>query len=127
MAIRGVLAIWDNVTVVSYADITTEAADGVHVASADTVSITNHGNITTDATDTAYANAIDVIAGGDVTIVNDGDILAYSNYGNYYVYAVNAVSFTGSITIENQEGGTILGSAYSENGYGVHAVAYEAM
>ena len=44
------MAIWDNVTVVSYADITTEAADGIFAASDYDVSITNHGNITTDAT-----------------------------------------------------------------------------
>ena len=60
-----------------------------------------------------------------MTIVNDGDILAYSNYGSDYVAAVYAYSLSGTVTIENQEGGTILGSAYDGNGYGVDAFGYD--
>ncbi len=117
----GIVAIWDNVTVISYADITTEAADGIYAASDYTVSVTNHGNITTDATLDSTANAIDAIAFGDVTVVNDGSILAYSNYGDQNVTAVSAVSLYGITSVDNQEGGDILASAYSGDAYGVAA------
>ena len=46
--------------------------------------------------DNSDANAIDVFAVGDVTIVNDGDVLAYSNYGSDYVTAVYVYSTYGT-------------------------------
>lgn len=125
----GVNAAWGgNVGVISYADITTVGADGVHVYGSTSASVGNYGDITTKVTGRAQ-QALDVIAYGDVTVVNGGDILAYSN-GATSVTAVFAKSNHGNVSIDNQATGTITASAYY--GYyggaiGVNAIAYDSV
>lgn len=125
----GVNAAWGgNVGVISYADITTVGADGVHVYGSTSASVGNYGDITTKVTGRAQ-QALDVIAYGDVTVVNGGDILAYSN-GATSVTAVFAKSNHGNVSIDNQATGTITASAYYGfygGAIGVNAIAYDSV
>ena len=120
----GVLADWGgDITVVSHADITTVSADGVQLVSfgSDSNTFSNYGAIITDATGDSSASAIDAwAADGDVTVVNGGYILTYS-HDDSNVMAVDAYSGFGLASVENLEGGSILGSSYYGNAVGVSA------
>jgi outer membrane autotransporter protein len=106
----GVDASWGgNVGVVSYADITTDGADGIHEYGSTSATLTNHGGITTHVT-AAGVNAVDISAYGDVTLVNTDAIYAYAT-GAYSVTAVTAYSSNGNVSIDNQDTGSITASS----------------
>ena len=118
----GVDASWGgNVGVVSHADITTSGADGIQQYGSTSATLTNYGGITTDVTATG-AEAASVSAYGDVTVVNDGPILAYST-GSYAVTALGAYSSHGNVSIDNQAAGTITATANSGTAIAVDAYA----
>jgi len=117
----GIDASWGgNVDVISHADITTAGADGIHEYGSTSATLDNYGSITTHVT-AAGANAADISAYGDVTVVNGGDILAYGT-GSYAVTAVTAYSSHGNVSLDNLDTGTITanstgGSAVAVNTY----------
>jgi len=120
--LMGIDANWGgNVGVTSYADITTQGADGVFAYSASTATVSNEGSITTNVTATG-AKAMDVNAYGDVNVVNNGPVNAYST-GVYDVTAVNAYSTNGNVSVDNQAAGTITATAQDGNAVAVNAYA----
>jgi outer membrane autotransporter protein len=123
--LMGIDANWGgSVGVTSSADITTQGADGIFADSATTATVNNQGSITTNVT-AANAKAIDVTANGDVSVVNNGPVNAYSA-GVYDVTAVNAYSVNGDATVDNQALGTITATAQDGNALAVNASAYTA-
>jgi len=120
--LMGIDANWGgSVGVTSYADITTEGATGIFADSATTATVNNQGSITTNVT-AAGAKAMDVNAYGDVSVVNNGPINAYST-GVYDVTAVNAYSTNGNVSVDNQAAGTITATAQDGNAVAVNAYA----
>jgi outer membrane autotransporter protein len=119
----GVDAAWGGlVDVVSFADITTMGADGIHVYGSTSASLTNNGSISTDITGTPGARAADVSAIGDVTIVNAGNIFAQSTAVED-VTSVGAFSSQGNVSVTNQLTGTIVAQAQDGNAIAVDASA----
>ena len=120
--LMGIDANWGgSVGVTSYADITTEGATGIFADSVTTATVNNQGSITTNVT-AAGAKAMDVNAYGDVSVVNNGPINAYST-GVYDVTAVNAYSTNGNVSVDNQAAGTITATAQDGNAVAVNAYA----
>ena len=121
--LMGIDANWGgNVGVTSYADITTQGADGIFANNATTATVNNQGSITTNVTATG-AKAMDVNAYGDVSVVNNGPISAYST-GVYDVTAVSAYSSNGNVSVDNQAAGTINAAAQDGNAIAVNTYAY---
>jgi outer membrane autotransporter protein len=119
----GVEASWGgNVGVVSNAAITTAGADGVHEYGSTSANFTNTGSITTNVS-APGAIAADIIAYGDVTVVNNGPINAYST-GVYDVTAVSAYSIHGKVSVDNQSAGTITATAQDGNAIALYASSY---
>ena len=119
----GVDASWGgNVGVISHADITTAGADGVHEYGSTSATLNSYGSITTNVT-VAGANAMDISAYGDVTVVNGGDILAYSA-GSYAVTAVTAYSSHGNVSVANLDSGTISAKSTGGGAVAVNASAH---
>jgi outer membrane autotransporter protein len=119
----GVDASWGgNVGVISYADITTVGADGIHAYGSTSATLDNYGSITTNVT-AAGANAVDISAYDDVTVVNGGDILAYST-GGFAVTAVTAYSSHGNVSLDNLDSGTITANSTGGNAVAVNASAH---
>ncbi len=118
----GVDATWGgNVGVTSFADIVTEGADGMHVSGTTSATVDNQGSITTNVT-AADAMALYVYANGDVSIINTGDVLAYSA-GVYDVTAISATSSDGDVLIDNVASGTITAQARDGNAIAVLSFA----
>jgi len=123
--LMGIDANWGgSVGVTSYADITTQGADGIFAYSASTATVNNQGSITTNVT-AAGAKAMDVNAYGDVSVVNNGPVNAYST-GVYDVTAVSAISNDGNALVDNQAVGSITATAQDGNAIAVSAYAYGA-
>ncbi|MEO7068059.1 MAG: autotransporter outer membrane beta-barrel domain-containing protein [Rhodanobacter sp.] len=121
--LMGIDASWGgDVGVTSYADITTEGADGIFASSTSTATVVNQGSVTTDVT-AIGAKAIDVTAYGDISVVNNGAIDAHST-GVYDVTAVSAYSIHGKVSVDNQSLGTIAASAQDGNAIALYASAY---
>ena len=119
----GVEASWGgNVGVITGADITTSGADGIHEYGSTSATLTNTGTITTNVT-APGAVAADVIAYGDVTVVNNGTINAYSTGANA-VTAVSAYSIHGAVSVDNQSAGTITATAQGGNAIALYSSAY---
>jgi outer membrane autotransporter protein len=119
----GVDAAWGGlVDVVSFADITTMGADGIHAYGSTSASLTNNGSISTDITGTPGARAADVSAVGDVTIVNAGNIFAQSTAVED-VTSVGAFSSQGNVSVTNQLTGTIGAQAQDGNAIAIDASA----
>jgi len=122
IGLMGIDADWGgNVSVTTFADITTQGADGIFANSTAAATVNNQGSITTNGTSSG-AKAMDVNAYGDVNIVNNGPINAYSN-GVYDVTAVNAYSTNGNVSVDNQAAGTITATAQDGNAIAVNAYA----
>lgn len=111
----GVDAVWaGDVSVIAYAgtDIVTIGADGIHAFSADgATEVSNFGSIDTTVT-TLDAEALDVGAVYDVTLVNGGNAFAHDTNGTYNVITANVFSISGDISIDNQMDGSLTASAY---------------
>ncbi|HEY8683604.1 MAG TPA: hypothetical protein VIM06_10575, partial [Rhodanobacter sp.] len=121
--LMGIDASWGgNVGVTSYADITTVGATGLFAYGSTSATVNNQGSITTNVT-AAGAKAMDVNAYGDVSVINNGPVNAYST-GVYDVTAVNAYSVYGKVTVDNQAAGTITASAQDGNAIALYASAY---
>ncbi|WP_216840611.1 hypothetical protein, partial [Dyella sp. S184] len=121
--LMGIDANWGgNVGVTSYADITTVGATGIFAYGSTSATVTNNGAITTNVT-APGAEAMDISAYGDVTVVNTGPVKAYST-GAYDVTAVSAYSSHGAVTVENLAAGTITATAQDGNAIAVNATAY---
>jgi len=73
-----------------------------------------------------YANAVDISAYGDVTVVNGGAILAFNNAA-LDVIALVSSSIDGSVSIDNQVSGSITAAAYDGFAIAVYADAYGAV
>jgi len=124
-SLMGIDAQWSgSVGMTSYADITTVGATGIFAYSATTATVNNQGSITTNVT-APGAKAMDVNAYGDVNVVNNGPINAYST-GVYDVTAVNANSVNGDVSVDNQALGAITASAQDGNAIAVNAYALGA-
>jgi hypothetical protein len=116
--VNGITATWGNASVVSYADIGTVDADGVHLASND-ATIANFGAI--DVYTSAYgASAIDASTSEDLTVVNGGSLSVTSASDG--VRAVTTYSGGGDIEIDNLEGASISADA----GFGSDAIYADA-
>jgi outer membrane autotransporter protein len=119
----GVDATWGgNVGVISHATVTTAGADGIHQYGSTSATLSNDGSITTNVT-AAGANAVDISAYGDVGVVNNGPIDAYST-GVYDVTTVSAYSIHGKVTVDNQSAGTISATAQDGNAIALFASSY---
>jgi outer membrane autotransporter protein len=119
----GVEADWGGIVgITSFADISTVGADGIHQYGSTSATLSNYGSIGTNVT-ADDANAVDISAYGDVTVVNDGEILAYGS-GLYDVTAVTAYALTGNISITNQDTGTIIATASDGNAIAVDAYVF---
>ncbi|HEY0199717.1 MAG TPA: hypothetical protein VGC19_14470, partial [Rhodanobacter sp.] len=126
VGLMGIDANWGgNVGVSSYADITTQGADGIFVDSTATATVNNQGSITTGVTADG-SKALDVNAFGDISIINNGAIDAYST-DVYDVTAVNAYSVNGNVSVDNQASGTINATAQDGNAIAMNASAYGAL
>ncbi|HVI26120.1 MAG TPA: hypothetical protein VM576_08010, partial [Xanthomonadaceae bacterium] len=104
----GVDASWPGrATVVSYADIITDSADGIHADSSGAAHITNHGSVTTYV-GVDGVQAVDIVAGGNASFTNTGDVQAYG-YAAYDVTAVRVESdgCGCEVTVDNEAGGVI--------------------
>ena len=124
--LMGIDAAWSgSVGVTSYADITTVGATGIFAYSTTTATVNNQGSISTNVT-AAGAKAMDVNANGDVSVVNNGTINAFST-GVYDVTAVNASSINGNTAVDNQALGTITATAQDGNAIAVNAYALGAV
>jgi outer membrane autotransporter protein len=119
----GVEASWGgNVGVITGADITTSGADGIHEYGSTSASLTNTGTITTNVT-APGAVAADISAYGDVTVVNNGTIDAYSTGANA-VTALSAYSIHGAVSVDNQSAGTIAAIAQGGNAIALYSSSY---
>ncbi len=122
----GIDATWSgSIGVVSHADITTDGADGVHIygsSSGDGATFTNDGSVTTSVT-VEGANAVDIDAYGDVTVVNGGNLSA-EGVGSFDVTTVRAYSVDGVTTIDNLATGTITATATDGNALAVNAFGF---
>jgi len=119
----GIDASWGGmVGITSYADIITDGADGIHQYGSTSATLNNYGSISTSVT-AADANAVDISAYGDLTVVNGGDITATGS-GAYDVTAVTAYSQHGSVRITNQATGTITATASDDDAVGVEAYVF---
>ena len=124
--LMGIDAAWSgSVGVTSYADITTVGATGIFAYSTTTATVNNQGSISTNVT-AAGAKAMDVNANGDVSVVNNGTINAFST-GVYDVTAVNVSSINGNTAVDNQALGTITATAQDGNAIAVNAYALGAV
>ena len=124
--LMGIDAAWSgSVGVTSYADITTVGATGIFAYSTTTATVNNQGSISTNVT-AAGAKAMDVNANGDVSVVNNGTINAFST-GVYDVTAVNVSSINGNTAVDNQALGTIIATAQDGNAIAVNAYALGAV
>jgi len=124
--LMGIDANWSgSVGVTSYADITTVGATGIFAYSTYTATVSNQGSITTNVT-ASGAKAMDINAYGDVSVVNNGPVNAYST-GVYDVTAVNAYSSRGTVSVDNQSAGTITATAQDGNAIAVNASGYSAV
>jgi hypothetical protein len=120
--LMGIDANWGGkVGVTSYADITTQDADGIFAYSASTATVNNQGSITTTSV-AAAAKAMDVNAYGDVNLVNNGSVIA-SSTGVYDVTAVSAYSTNGNVSVDNQALGTIIATAQDGNAIALNTYA----
>ena len=120
--LMGIDANWGgSVGVTSYADITTVGATGLFAYGSTSATVNNQGSITTNAT-AVGAKAMDVNANGDVSVINNGPINAYST-GVYDVTAVNASSTNGDVSVDNQAAGTITAAAQDGNAIAVNSYA----
>ena len=118
----GINANWGgSVGVTSYADITTVGATGIFANSLSTSTVSNQGSVSTKVT-ASNVRAMDVNAYGDVSVVNNGPINAYST-GVYDVTAVNAYSTNGNVTVDNQVAGSITATAQDGNAIAISAYA----
>jgi len=123
--LMGIDANWGGSTgVTSYADITTVGATGLFAYGTTAVTVNNQGSITTNVT-ASGAKAMDVNAYGDVNVVNNGVVNAYST-GVYDVTAVNAASIHGDTAVDNQALGTITATAQDGNAVAIDAYALGA-
>ena len=119
----GVEASWGgSVGVITGADITTSGADGIHEYGSTSASLTNTGTITTNVT-APDAIAAEISAYGDVTVVNNGTINAYSTGANA-VTALSAYSIHGAVSVDNQSAGTITATAQGGNAIALYSSAY---
>ena len=120
----GVLSTWGgNATVVNHADIHTDYADGIAIASDDTATVLNYGDIY------AYGggdyNAIDAYASNDVLVLNAGELATVGADGQAAI-TVLAHSVDGDAIVDNDGGisASTTGSAaigvvaYSDGAYG---------
>jgi hypothetical protein len=120
----GISSFWGgDATVINYADINTNYADGIHMESDGTGTVENHGSIDTYAGSDNYTSAIDVYAVGDVTITNDGTLNTHNNWF-YAVDGIYADSDSGFVTVTNEAGGSIY--ATSDSGFATGINVYYA-
>ena len=111
--VSGISSTWGgDATVVTYAEITTDGADGVYMYSNETATFDNQGVIQTYVS-SAGSNGVDVSAYGDVSVVNGGFVDAY-NFSGYDVYALVASSYAGNVDVDVLEGGAVF--AFSGGG-----------
>ena len=121
--VNGLTAQWGgDVTVLSYADITTDSADGIHQYGSDTATLSSYGDISTYV-GAAGTNAIDLSALNAVSLVLGGSVDAYSDAA-YDVMAVSAESLAGDTTVLVDATGYVSASAYDGNAMGVSASAF---
>ncbi|MET0756138.1 MAG: hypothetical protein ABWY31_08485, partial [Pseudoxanthomonas sp.] len=122
----GVDATWSgSIGIVSNADIATDGADGVHAYGSTAgagATFDNRGSVTTNVTADG-ANAVDIDAYGDVTVLNAGD-LAANGVGSYDVTTVTAYSVDGVTTLHNLATGTIGANAVDGDALGVDAFGF---
>lgn len=111
----GIEAVWGgDVSVITNTgtSITTQGADGLHAYSASgTASVTHYGSIDTVVT-ASGANALDIGAVYDVTLINGGDVSASDSSGAYDVIAASVFSTSGDISIDNLAAGNFDAVAY---------------
>jgi outer membrane autotransporter protein len=119
--VTGISSTWGgDATVISYAEINTSGADGIYMYSDGTATVNNYGAVSTTVTGNGQS-ALDISAYGDVTVVNGGELgAAAANGTNYTVYAVDAGSEYGNLSIDNQSGGSISADAYNGTAIGIH-------
>lgn len=116
---RGVDAHWKgNVGITSFADITTVGATGIFAYGSTSATVNNAGSIGTIATH-AHAQAMDISAQGNVTVINSGDVSVHGVAANDAT-AISAYSSKGSVTATNSVGGTITAKAQDGNAIGLN-------
>jgi len=118
--VTGVDASWaGNVNVINHGGVVALDADAVDVHGSTSANLRNYGNITAIGVGTPVT-ALHIEADGDVTAVNNANMLA-EGVGVFDVTTIVAHSNSGKVSVTNSTGGRI--SAFAQDG---NAIAIDA-